>query len=194
MIEMKMVAEAIVKMLLPADLISRPLCTQCAHIPLSRPHRSLIWNKSVLLRWMHCFIEMYCAWFNGLMQCLIFWWNQQRQGYRVRNRPHFKEEKIHSITFFLSPINFQQLKTRNFWPKQVCNRTRLSVLKETSSKHPSLVVRRVGGMRWQLFSNRMVPPPINTCHTALTVLTRNWPLPTQGKTLLGCWEVSNTFN
>ena len=33
-----------------SDLISRPLCTQCAHIPHSRPHRSLIWNKSVLLR------------------------------------------------------------------------------------------------------------------------------------------------
>ena len=104
---------------------------------------------------------MHCAWFNDLMQCLIFWWNQQRQGYQVRNHPHFKEDKIHSIIFFLSPTNFQQLKTRNFiklwtqhittstifWPKQVCNRTRLSVLKETSSKHPSLVVRRgrVGG-------------------------------------------------
>ena len=107
---MKMAAEAVVKMLLPADLISRPLCTQCAHIPLSRPHRSLIWNKSVLLQWRHCYIEMYCAWFNGLMQCLIFWWNQQRQGYR--NRPHFKDEKIHSITFFLSPINFQQFFTK----------------------------------------------------------------------------------
>ena len=193
MIEMKMAAEAIVKMLLPADLISRPLCTQCAHIPHSRPHRSLIWNKSVLLRWRHCFIEMYCAWFNDLMQFLIFWWNQQRQGYRVRNRPHFKEDKIHSITFFLSPTNFQQLKTRNFWTKKFLA-ARDWVFWRRPVQNIPLWLWEGGGVRWQLFSNRMVPPPINTCHTALTVLTRNWPLPTQGKTLLLCWEVSNTFN
>ena len=48
-------------------------------------------------------------------------------------------------------------------------------LKGPVPKHPSLVVMgRCGDggrrVRWQLFSNRILALPINTCHTGLTTL------------------------
>ena len=58
------------------------------------------------------------------------------------------------------------------------NVRRVNILKEAGSK-TSLSSggggggREEGGVRWQLFSNRILPLPINTCHTALAT-SPNW--------------------